>query len=588
LEATGSGGDEILRRVRVDRERHASKLAAEYAEAVGRLQEQLRAGSTDPAPYCKLARWHARADDHDQAIAACRLGLERIPDDVTLLLALARLLQETGDARAAISLLEGVGEPRRNDPVLLMADALMLPVLYDSEDDIAWWRRRFESGLERLEGAVDCAVLLGQEALDPWVSAIAPPFLLACQGVENLDLQVRFGRLVRGIMEARFPAYGASIGEDHEEPGGRKLRVGYLSARLFWGSVAKVGLGWVTHHDRNRFEVYCYHLGDKTDPTTRKFERHSDVFRHLTDTFASTCERIATDRLDVLVLLDVGMDPVMTRLAGLRLARVQCATCCHPVTTGSPCIDFFLSGELFEPDGASSSYSEKLIRLPHMGASLAKPAVPKALLTLQRRDFGLEEGAFLFLCCQPTWKYLPHHDWIFPAIAERVPSCRFVFTPQNTRVGDRLLARIGRSFSRAGLDGKRFCLRPYREHRFADQYMTPLEFWNLCKVCDAFLDTIGWSGYVSAMEASACGLPVVTLSDGPARGRQAAAVLQRAGIEATTGADVQGVVDIAVRLADPASADEKRAACTARLSRVFDDSTCVRALERFYLSAGGW
>ena len=57
---------------------------------------------------------------------------------------------------------------------------------------------------------------------------------------------------------------------------------------------------------------------------------------------------LVTDaNIDVLVYLDIGMDPATTAWAGARLAPIQVCVWGHPTTTGLPHMDYFISSELF-------------------------------------------------------------------------------------------------------------------------------------------------------------------------------------------------------------------------------------------------
>ncbi|WP_257237152.1 hypothetical protein [Nostoc sp. 'Peltigera malacea cyanobiont' DB3992] len=121
----------------------------------------------------------------------------------------------------------------------------------------------------------------------------------------------------------------------------------------------------------------------------------------------------------------MGMNPQTLQMAGLRLAPVQCVAWGHPVTTGLPTIDYFLSSELMEPENGQEHYSEKLIRLPNIGVSYPKPYIPPVIKT--RSYFQLLDDAVIYLCCQAPFKYLPQYDFIFAEIARRVPQAKFVF-----------------------------------------------------------------------------------------------------------------------------------------------------------------
>ena len=80
-------------------------------------------------------------------------------------------------------------------------------------------------------------------------------------------------------------------------------------------------------------------------------------------------EAVPGRRLGALTVpaLVVGMDREAFRFACFRLAPVQCASWGHADTTGLPTIDYYLSSELLEPDGAQSHYTERLVRLRTLG-----------------------------------------------------------------------------------------------------------------------------------------------------------------------------------------------------------------------------
>src|SRR5438128_11043285 len=70
---------------------------------------------------------------------------------------------------------------------------------------------------------------------------------------------------------------------------------------------------------------------------------------------------VRTDRLDMLVYPELGMDVTSFGLAALRLAPLQCAGWGHPMTTGHATIDAFFSCETMASGEAQRHYSEKLI-----------------------------------------------------------------------------------------------------------------------------------------------------------------------------------------------------------------------------------
>ena len=83
--------------------------------------------------------------------------------------------------------------------------------------------------------------------------------------------------------------------------------------------------------------------------------------------------QIISDQLDVLIFLDIGMEPKMQILGSLKLATIQCCAYGVPVTTGFKNIDYFLSGECMETVSSQENYSEKLVKLPTLGVDYDSP-----------------------------------------------------------------------------------------------------------------------------------------------------------------------------------------------------------------------
>jgi predicted O-linked N-acetylglucosamine transferase (SPINDLY family) len=100
--------------------------------------------------------------------------------------------------------------------------------------------------------------------------------------------------------------------------------------------------------------------------------------------------------------------------------------------------------------------------------------------------------------------------------------------------------------------------------------------------CDAFLDSIGWSGCNSALESLPHNLPFITIAGNLMRGRHVAAILEMMGITETIASTLDDYVAIATRIANDQDA---RGALSRRIAenkeRLYRDRTCIRFLEDF-------
>ena len=135
-----------------------------------------------------------------------------------------------------------------------------------------------------------------------------------------------------------------------------------------------------------------------------------------------------------------------------------------------------------------------------------------------------------------------------------------------------------RAFAAEGLEAADYCivLPP----------LSPFDYWNLNLVSDVFLDSLGYSGCVTTLEAIACALPIVTLPGRFMRGRQSYGFLIQLGVTDTIARDKEEYLEIAARLGlDREWRSQILERMKANHWRLYSDTRCVRALEDFYRSA---
>jgi len=284
-------------------------------------------------------------------------------------------------------------------------------------------------------------------------------------------------------------------------------------------------------------------------------------------------KRIREDAPDVLIYPEVGMDGATMALAALRLAPVQCVSWGHPVTTGLPTMDYFLTSEAMEPADSENSYSETLVRLPELSISYSKPDLPA--LERTRADFGLPQNKVLYLCCQSLFKYLPENDDVWVDIKKGCMDAHFVFiNNKSSKLTDRFKSRLGCRFTEAGLD-----------LTDCSTFVGPLQFEDYLQLnglCDIYLDSLGWSGGNTSLEALAWSLPMVTWKGEWMRGRHTAAILDLMSMSEWVADDRPGYVERAIILGlDPEKRREVREMLKERCEQIYSNRGSIRALETF-------
>lgn len=451
---------------------------------------------------------------------------------------------------------------------------LSLPMLYESPSQIVHYRSRFETNLSQLIRNT----WLGTEPLRRFALEgvkTSTNFYLQYQGGDDLVLQKKYGQFAHNVVAANYPSWAVKRPMPQRQTGA-PLRIGYVSTYMCQHTVGTFLSGWVENHDRSAFDIHCYHVGRKQDEMTDHFRMISDHFHHFPGDVDGCAQQIASDDLHLLVYSDIGMDTTTLILAAMRLAPIQCKGWGHPVTTGLPTVDYYLSSDLMEPEGAEQFYSERLIRLPNLALCYQRPKLPEQ--PKSREALGLPEQGFIYLTTQSIFKYLPQYDHIFVQIAHSVPDARFVFVSNPSQSAtDRFRHRLRRSFEANGLDADDYC--------FFSPRLNFDDFLSLNMAADVMLDTFEWSGGKTTLEALSCGLPVVTCPGRFMRGRHAYAMLNQMGVGDTIAADQNDYCQIAIRLAlDSRFFDRVKTKISNGRSRLYGDLHFIRSLEVFYRS----
>ncbi len=294
-----------------------------------------------------------------------------------------------------------------------------LPVLYRDASEIAVARAAYAARLSRLCADVE---RIGASAALADAVGSHQPFYLAYQGHDDRDLQASYGALVARNMAARFPTPPLPPPPAPDAP----VRLGIVSGFFRQHSNWKIPIkGWLRELDRKRFRIFAYHTGSQRDAETEAAAALCDRFVQGPLALDAWRRTILQDAPHVLLYPEIGMDTVAAQLAAQRLARVQCGSWGHPVTSGFPTIDYFISSDLMEPPDGVSHYSERLVRLPNLSIHYEPPEVRP--IPLDRAELGLRPSAVVYWCCQSLPKYLPQFDQVFARIAREVGACQFTF-----------------------------------------------------------------------------------------------------------------------------------------------------------------
>ncbi|AFZ14220.1 Tetratricopeptide TPR_2 repeat-containing protein [Crinalium epipsammum PCC 9333] len=544
-----------------------------YEEAIAHYEKALGKPVENILFYIKLAECYKKTYQPKAAINTYKEGIKHYPTETYLYLKFMAMLQQLGKESEAIAVANQAVQLLPHDFAIKIEQCRVLPIIYENAAEIEVARSRFIKHLLELISQIS---LDNPETKANILKGLShnTNFYLHYQGKNDLELQTKYGQFVHQAMAATYPEWVKPLPMPPLETDG-KIRVGYISNNMNSHVVACMTIGWLKKHNRHKFKIYSYALNESKDFKTQEFIIYSDIFHHIPGDIEAVCQQILNDQLHLLVFLDISMHPIMTLIGALRLAPVQCTTWGHPISSGLPTMDYFLSCELMEPEKGEEHYSEKLIKLPNIGLYYEQPSIPET--TLERSYFKLDDDKILYLSCQSLYKYLPQYDYVFAAIAQRVPSAHFAFIGSHISeaITEKFKQRLQKVFASYGLNSEDYCVILPR--------LDGVEYTNLNLVSDIYLDTFSWSGGNTTMTAVASNLPVVTCPGEFMRGRHSYGILQMLGVTETIASSEAEYIEIAVKLG---LNKEWRESIVAQFKqnqhRIFEDKTCVVALEEFY------
>jgi predicted O-linked N-acetylglucosamine transferase (SPINDLY family) len=523
------------------------------AEACEVLRQAVALAPGSAEGHNDLGNVYRSLEREQEAVACYQRALQAEPRFAPAHANLGNLLSEQSRTEEARRHYEEAHRLQPN-PRLRLISQTLLPVIYDSVEHLWEARQRLVSNLDQMhEDGL---------RLDPTREQMPTLFYLAYQGLNDRDACAAMARLAPSPFQPR----------PRSRPAG-KVRIGFLSRYLRTHTIGQLSHGLIARLSREHFEVIVLSIGPPDEGLGRAICRSADRFLALPTNLEIALNIVANLRLDVLFYPDVGMDSLTYTLAFGRLARVQCVTWGHPVTTGLPTMDYFISSADLEQEESDTHYSERLVRLSRLAV-----VYPRPHLAPQRKDreaFGLPADAHLYGCPQTLFKFHPEFDALLANILHSDPHGLLVLIEGKYEYWTELLRRrfvrtLGEAANRV---------------RFLPRLSRP-DYLSLLETVNVLLDPLHFGGGNSSYEALGLGTPIVTLPSGFLRGRLTYALYRQMDFLDLVAADAADYVAKAVRIGtDPSYRNHLHRSLQTACAVLFDDVTGVRELERFLLDA---
>ena len=502
-------------------QRRFEQAENEYRQAVACRPDCAEAHSNLGNVLADRRRFVEAADCYAQAVR-----LE--PAQPEHQLRLGRALFEHGDTAQARLNFESVAAQRPQSAAPLFEAAFCLPPVIPDAQSIPALRSRLRQDLEKIRSS-------GALLRDPFQEIANINFYLAYHGEDDVELQKLTAETFLAVCPAL--AYTAPHCKAHDagvQPTGRKMRVGIVSKHLCRHTIGQLWRGLIAELARVGLEMELFEVVENNDAYSRFLKSCVRAHAVLPHTLPEAQALIAGRKLDVLIYPDIGMEPRSYFLAFARLAPVQCVLWGHPLTTGIPNVDYFLSTQDLEAEGAQSRYSEKLVTLKFLSNYYYRPSVPEPA----RSTFGLDSAENVYLCPQTLFKFHPEFDAALREILERDARGRLVLIeagqpPLTTQLKDRFAVTLGAAAGRVTFVSR----------------VDSSAYLGLLRCADVVLDPFHFGGGNTSYQALAAGTPVVTLPSKYLRGRITYALYQALGMKDCIAADRAAYVALACRIA---------------------------------------
>ena len=557
-------------------------------EAGAQLQALLRANPGSADAHYLLALLHASEGSPEQAASHFQGVLESRPGDVKALNGLGVVLQELGRPDEALSCYQ---EAVRHDPRCQDAQ-VNLALLLKEHGRLCEAERRLREALCRQPGAVRLGYNLANilhlqgrslEAVAAYreVLRLDPKHLDARQ---NFLLALHYApQFPDGEIFAAHLAAGNDLlrpgpvppGADPPRPSGRRIRVGYLSPDFRGHAVASFIEPILAHHDRSRYQVFCYANLARPDQTTRRLmslvEGWRDIYQ-LGDEEAARA--IAADRIDILVDLAGHTSGNRLPLMARKPAPLQVTWLGYPDSTGLAAMDYRISDRFADPPGGTERFhSERLVRLQRSFCCYQAPEVSPEVAPLP----WLAAGRVTFGSFNNLAKVTPEVIALWARVLHAVAGSRLLLKCPPL-ADPEVRARILELFRREGVAPERIELSP-------SDLSTAQHLAQYGRV-DIALDTFPYNGTTTSCEALWMGVPVVTLAGTRHAARTGVSILSNCGLADLVAHCPDRYLEIARDLArDAGRLQELRRGLRdrMRLSPLCDGAGVTRELEGAFL-----
>ena len=431
-----------------------------------------------------------RLKDFTPAVALLRRAVAIDPENTLLQGFLGTCLGEAGLVEQARKELQNAALDGTVPSVWRWKYLAYCPDVFPSVAAVGQYRDWLATGLDR---AVAEAPLFSMQTLGE--SGFCPPPGLSFQGMACRHAYERFA----AFFAPSFTAFTAPLPRPRGT--GTAIRAGFVVAagqeQQFFRAMSSV----IRRLPDERFEqVLFYPQG--MEGLFALLRGPGIIHRPYAGNVEAVAEHIRAVRCDILYHWNAAETPLAYYLPMFRPAPVQCTSWGTRATTGQKAMDYYLSWDAAEPEGAGDLYTETLVGFSSPPVTEPPDYSLPGLAT--RRDLGLPEKNTLYFCPHRMQKYHPAFDGYLGDILAHDGDSRILILISGARTSEermrqRIISAVGQK------NARRLIFSPR---------MDAVRYFQCMGAADVILESPAYSGFRTAFDAFYQGKPCVTQKGG--------------------------------------------------------------------------
>jgi len=313
-----------------------------------------------------------------------------------------------------------------------------------------------------------------------------------------------------------YPKQAQSLwqGEIYQHP---KIKIAYISADFYNHATSILMIELFEQHDRSQFEVIALAFNSQDDEMTKRvkaaFDNYIDVSQ---DSDLQIAQLIKSLEIDIAIDLKGHTHDARLGIFAYKAAPIQVNYLGQASTIGATYIDYILADNVVVPLQEQSSFSEKVVYLPHT-YYVNDSKRPISSQIFSRHELGLPEQGFVFCCFNNSYKLSPMMFDIWMRLLQQIPESVLWLLEVNSTAKDNLYLEA----KKRGIAAQRLIFAPKvasSVHLARHQH------------ADLFLDTLPINAHTTACDALWARVPVITCVGQTFASRVAASVLRAVGL----------------------------------------------------------